>query len=699
VIVDNLTLTLLFLKVTALLLAGTAICVALRRANAGARHLVWLTTLTGLLLLPVVRFIPLQWEVLPRSWISAHGTSPLATEIVHSSRSESVGQESPPAPVLETPTLQEKAPRPHTAAVPPLTPASGDERRSWAPAVTVRQGLFVVWSAVALALLGYFAAGVLAVRRIIRSAEPLDGPRWTALLAEAADRLDLAELPRLVASDRASVPFAFGARRSTIVLPAKALEWSDERRHLVLSHELAHVKRRDFLGHALGRLACAVYWCHPLVWMAARRLRAESERACDDLVLGSGARASDYADHLLDILTSVRHERVPAAALAMARRREFEGRLLAILDPALKRGRLRRMQSVAILAGLAALFVTVAASAPSGATASTLLSGATASTPPSGPTASNPASGATASTPSSASQAVTFPATLAQREPALSPVAARNPASTPANPSTDAMSVTQADSADAVEREDESEEKPIEITADRRATLIRVLKSDSEASVRRTAAWALADSRESDAVEALGAALRGDASDEVREMAAWALSGTRSESAAAALADALRADASHDVRATAAWALGQRRRGDVSKLVGAISDASPDVREVAIWALGNQGIDRAPEALVAALRDAEEEVRVVTGWALAQIHDPATVSALQTAFKAEKDDEVRRALFHALFLIGERSPEVLEWAFGSKDAELRAAAVRMMAGRGFGPWPWPWPRPEPRPLP
>jgi beta-lactamase regulating signal transducer with metallopeptidase domain/HEAT repeat protein len=678
---DNPTLTLLFLKVTALLLAGAAISVALRRANAGARHLVWVATLAGLLLLPAFRFTPLRWEVLPRVWVGIQEARPLATQIFHSSRGDSATREPAPATVLEAPTpmLHEKPLVPLTVAA--VTPASGDERRSWSPGVTLRQGLFAVWIAVALALLGYFAAGVFSVRRIIRSAEPLDAPQWTALLAEAADRLDLNELPRLVASDRASVPFAFGAWRSTIVLPARATEWSHERRRLVLSHELAHVKRRDFLGHALGRVACAVYWCHPLVWVAARRLRAEGERACDDLVLGSGARASDYADHLLDILTSVRHERVPAAALAMARRREFEGRLLAILDPALKRGRLRRMQSVAILAGLAALFVTVAASAPSGATASTPPAGATAST-----------------SPSASQESVTAPATLAQREPGLSPVAARHPASTPATTAvTHERSETRADSADAVESE--GEEKPIEITADRRATLIRVLKSDSEASVRRTAAWALAESRESDAVEALSAALRGDSSAEVREMAAWALSGTRSESGAAALADALRGDASHDVRATAAWALGQRRRDDVSKLVGAISDASPNVREVAIWALGNQGIDKAPEALVAALRDPEDQVRVVTGWALAQIHDPATVTALQAAFKAEKDDEVRRALFHALFLIGERSPEVLEWAFGSKDAELRGAAVRMMAGRGFGPWPWPWPRPEPRPLP
>lgn len=644
---DNPGLALLVLKVTVLLLAGAAVAQALRRANAGARHLVWLATLAGLLVLPAVpRFAPFRLEVVPHSLVAGEEAKvvPPATGV---------------APV-EAPTplrkpVAEAAPRNVAVAGPDAGPSGSF-------LVTLRQGLLVVWGAGALTLLGVFAAGALTVRRIIRTAEPLDDAGWSVLLAEAADRLGLAQLPKLVSSERVEVPFAFGAWPPTIVLPARATEWSDERRRLVLSHELSHVKRRDLFGHAVARVTCALYWCHPLVWVAARRLRAESERACDDLVLGSGARASDYADHLLDILASVRREGVPAAALAMARRREFEGRLLAILDPALKRGGPRRMQSMTLLAGLAALFLTVAVSAPS-------------QTPPS-------TSKAAASSP------------LTARPPASAPVAPKSaaPVHRPEADGPDARAL------DANEREAD-EEKPRVLAASQRATLVRVLGSDPEASVRRTAAWALAESPEADAADALAAALGGDASAEVREMAAWALNETHGEHSTTALADALRRDASPEVRATAAWALGQRRQGDASALLAAVSDSSPDVREVAIWAMGNQPLEKAPEALRGALGDADGRVRVVAAWALAQIRDPVSIAALRTAFKEEKDDEVRRALFHALVLIGEHSPELTEWAFGSKDAELRRVAVQMLASRGLGPWPWPWPRPEPRPFP
>jgi hypothetical protein len=132
----------------------------------------------------------------------------------------------------------------------------------------------------------------------------------------------------------------------------------------VLLHELAHVRRRDLVGHTLGRLACAFYWFHPLVWTAARELRSESERACDDLALSCGTRAADYAEHLLDIVTSIRRDATPSVALAMARRKEFEGRMLAILDPHLRRANPTRAQSTALIASLAVIALVVGAAAP-----------------------------------------------------------------------------------------------------------------------------------------------------------------------------------------------------------------------------------------------------------------------------------------------------------------------------------------------
>ena len=146
------------------------------------------------------------------------------------------------------------------------------------------------------------------------------------------------------------MPFACGVLNPTVVLPIECNDWSAERRTAVLLHELAHVRRRDLLGHTLGRVACAVYWFHPLVWTAARRLRSESERACDDLALTCGTGAADYAEHLLDIVTSVRRDRTSLVALARARRKEFEGRRLAILDPQRRRS-LPRPWKTAALAG------------------------------------------------------------------------------------------------------------------------------------------------------------------------------------------------------------------------------------------------------------------------------------------------------------------------------------------------------------
>jgi beta-lactamase regulating signal transducer with metallopeptidase domain/HEAT repeat protein len=631
VTVDAPTLALVLVKATTLLLAGAIVAGLLRRAPAGARHLVWLATLAGLLALPASsRLTPLPLPILPAAEMAAANAEPPARA--------AAGPAGPRAPARAAMAM----PR-------PVTHARLDLAMLWSLALGV-------WAAVALALAAWLASGVLAARRIVRAARPLDDARWQALLCEVADRLDIRRLPRIVASDRVDVPFACGILQPTIVLPAAAHTWADDRRRLVVVHELAHIRRRDLAAHAVARLACAAYWFHPLVWGAARRLRAESERACDDLVLACGARATDYAGLLLDVVSATRRHGAPATAVPMARRRELEGRVLAILDPGVRRGQPGRAQSAGLLAGLAALFLLVAASAP-------YAPAQTVAPPPGAP---------------SAASDDTRDARAEERAERAAGKAER-----------------------AAERRQEQRDadRPARLSDDSRAVLVRVLHDDTDASVRRSAVWALAQQERLGDPAAIVAALRTDADDDVREMAAWALADARAGDARGALAEALRHDRSDAVKATAAWALGQEEGADAAALAAAVSASAPEVRRAAIWAIGNQNLQKAPATLAGGLRDADEEVRLVTAWALGEILDPATEPALEAAFAVEKDADVKRAIFRTLAHLGDASAEVIAQALQSKDAELRSHAVLLEAGQGPGVWPWPWPWPQPRPMP
>ena len=162
-------------------------------------------------------------------------------------------------------------------------------------------------------------------------------------------------------SERDVMPLTFGTIAPTIVLPASADDWTDNRRRAVLLHELSHVARRDCLVQRIAACACALYWPHPGVWWAAKRLRAEQELACDDRVLASGAAARDYAGHLLDIAHAFRAAPAPATALGMARARQLERRLLAILDEARNRAALGRGRGSLLVAVAVAVFLPMAA--------------------------------------------------------------------------------------------------------------------------------------------------------------------------------------------------------------------------------------------------------------------------------------------------------------------------------------------------
>ena len=233
------------------------------------------------------------------------------------------------------------------------------------PSLNTTQILSLLWAAGALLLLLRLALGMVRVSMWTRRARAIDDGHWLTLVHRLASQLCVARPVTLLRSDRACVPMTWGVVYPTVMLPAEADEWTVERRTIVLLHELAHVKRLDAFTQAVVQIAVSAFWFNPLVWVVARHMRTEREHACDDLVLQGGARASDYAEDLLQIARSLGDSTaLAAAALAMARRSEIEGRLLAILDPKTNRRTVSRARLVAASAGVFALALPLAALAP-----------------------------------------------------------------------------------------------------------------------------------------------------------------------------------------------------------------------------------------------------------------------------------------------------------------------------------------------
>jgi beta-lactamase regulating signal transducer with metallopeptidase domain len=694
------------LKATLLLIVAVLGASALRRAPAGARHLVWLAVLIAVLLLPALsRWTPIRFEVLPTNLptrlADAAADARLTTpaELVGPSEERTVGTDDIDPQSTAAARAALNANQTSTAAAPGVLSRVITQVASswWSIALAA-------WVVGAAALLAWLAVGALSVRRILRDARALTDESWMAPLCEVADRIDLAETPRLLASSRVEMPFACGVLRPTVVLPASSDAWPDGLRRIVLFHELAHVRRRDLLGHTLGRIACAVYWFHPLVWMAAKRLRAESEKACDDLVLSCGARASDYAEQLLQMVLGVRRHGAPALALPMARRKEFEGRVLAILDPAVSRRAPGRAQALGLIAALALLSVSVAAIAP--ATAAERLDAPPASIPEAGVTSNNPAASATGNVGASARAPSSGESSIVP-SPAVSVAVTSGEQAGAAAPKNPDGSLTQYSQSAAMSvlaqlRQGAAAPESIPLSTQQRiALLTRLLRTDESEEVRETAAWGLQQMQQRPEVTEvlLEAALR-DASSEVRETAAWALVGVETDRVTDVFADLVVNDKSDAVRETAAWGLGNRTNArGIRALEEALRDETSEVRESAAWALGQLGLTKAPAGLVKLLDDESSDVRETAAWALAEIEDPSTSDALTDAFEREKDGEVRQAELRALVMMGAQSKRVVDLALASSQPELRAHAVRLLAGLGAPNWPQPRPRPRPRPMP
>ena len=316
------------------------VTLALRRQSAALRHTVWTAGLLCALALPLFSLVLPAWHVKPVQ--AVHDSTVVVAP-------HTVATESGPVAVADP------------AAV-PLTP-------NW---VKPERVLLLIW------MIGVFSVTSLLLREAVRLARVVFGASdvkqssWRELAYEISQALMLRRHVRLMRNPNASVLGTWGTIRPRVILPRESESWSGERMRVVLGHELAHVKRNDWLIQIIAETARSIYWFNPLFWIACMQLRRESEHACDDAAINLGAQIGmdgpTYAGHVLDLARTLKHSGQPAtAALAMASTSNLERRLIAMLNPSLDRsiaGK-RTVIIVALLAlGLTLPLAAVSSQAP-----------------------------------------------------------------------------------------------------------------------------------------------------------------------------------------------------------------------------------------------------------------------------------------------------------------------------------------------
>ena len=320
----------LLLKVTAILLLAIAASLVLRRQRAAVRHVVVAAAFAALLVVPAVSLIaPAVLVGLPIA--SSPRAIPAAGDL---------------APGVND-TLQGQR---HAFERVATTRVSSAVWPSWTALAAA------TWALGALLFLAPVIAGLWQIRALRRTGLPWR--RGQAITDGLAGEASIARPIGVLLHESVPGPMTCGVARPLIVLPADARQWPDADVQRAIVHELEHVRRGDWISHCLARVACGVYWFHPLVWIAQRALSLEAERACDDAVVGR-TEATAYADQLIVLaerLSSAAHP----PALAMASRHDLAARVKAVLDSTQPRGRAGGRWLVAAGAAAALMVATMA---------------------------------------------------------------------------------------------------------------------------------------------------------------------------------------------------------------------------------------------------------------------------------------------------------------------------------------------------
>lgn len=326
-------------KATVILIVASVTDCLITRRPAAIRHRLWSTTLLMLLIFPISSAIMPQWHlpILPRSWSNPIATSPAvpnrsdaSIQIIGDSSSSQLGTSNLGDQDGSTPRSGNLDSLAISSTIHPADAL--DTEPSISALRPFESGLILFW------VIGFFLAisplfrGFAAMARIRRSSTRLTDRESIDRLAELRSRLGIHRTVEVLVTDGAMIPMTFGWLRPVIVVPLQWHGWAIETQRIVMLHELAHIKRFDAAYQMAARIACSLYWFHPLAWYGLRRLRMERELACDDCVLNCGENPASYAKQLLDIARQFHSLALPPTVAMAQGSHGLESRIRAILD-------------------------------------------------------------------------------------------------------------------------------------------------------------------------------------------------------------------------------------------------------------------------------------------------------------------------------------------------------------------------------
>jgi len=343
----------------AIAILGQALAWAAARHSARLRYGIYVISLSIMVLAVLVTYGLLDLPLVPKPLV----LGPEPPQIVNDSLAVDHTRAQIQTEPVNTASIVEAAdPAPIRPEKPQEVIHMEDLPRSfdWHQCVPYAMGLYYLGT---LVLLLRLLLGLGGAQRLRRLACPVDDPGILAILQQQSQCIGLATVPAIALCKQVMVPTVVGVIKPMILLPlAFASELSPQQIEMLIVHELAHIRRYDPLVNVLQRVVEALLFFHPAVWFISYRIRIERENCCDDIVLRTGAKATDYASSLLDmaqqtLLAASSQRLTPTDLNATGRTSRIGNRIRRLTgSPARHQIRLRRTWLIVLMLSVMAVF-------------------------------------------------------------------------------------------------------------------------------------------------------------------------------------------------------------------------------------------------------------------------------------------------------------------------------------------------------